>query len=333
MFVRRKVTDARCWAMLLTCRLLLVVLGLTPRDVSAGTPILRDDSSSAAKIRAQEIKFYASAHPYMDEGLIELKKAVPELKQLRADDNQSRLSDILGRTATELDEPLSKAPNVVAREVVTEAQPLLNIMHDPCPGMGACMSNDSKEFNYIVLIRRGNANRTLLKEYRTTPDGKAVPSSDAPHSQGFASAWLIFSAANQPESHFRFLGEQKMDGFLTYVVAFAQVPGSIENPGYLFRGQQSVPMVLQGVAWIRQKDYRITHIRTDLLAPQNEIGYQGETAEIEFRKAQISALHLQLWLPSDVTIATVIDGQLRREHHHYSKYQLYETKSKIVLDH
>ncbi|HEV2402071.1 MAG TPA: hypothetical protein VGS27_34390 [Candidatus Sulfotelmatobacter sp.] len=197
--------------------------------------------------------------------------------------------------------------------------------------MGACISNNSQQFNYILLIDRGNGSRPLLKEYRTTLDGKTVPQSDIPHSQGFASSWLILSAFNEQESHFRYLGEQKLDGHLTYVVGFSQIPGAIQNPGYLLRGERSIPMLLQGIAWLSEADYRIVRLRTDLLEPQTEVGYKKQTATIEFQTANISALHLKLWLPNSATIETVIDGQLRREQHRYSKYRLYEAKSKIIL--
>jgi hypothetical protein len=264
--------NTRCWSLLLLSQFLVLFVVFGHWVVLAETPILRDDSSASAEVKAQEIRLYANAHPYLDDALIELKKAVPELKQLRAAASQIPLRDILTRAAVELDEPLSKSPNLVSEEVVTETQPLLRAMHDPCPGMGACIGDNSRQFNYILLIRRGNDNRWLLKEYRTTLDEKPVPPSNAPHSQGFASSWLILSASNQPESHFRYLGEQKIDGRQTYVVAFAQIPGAVENPGYLFRSQGSVPMLLQGIAWISQADYRITRMRTDLLKPQTEIG-------------------------------------------------------------
>jgi len=67
-------------------------------------------------------------------------------------------------------------------------------------------------------------------------------------------------------------------------------------------------------------------MRTD--KPQTEIGYAKETAQVEFQTATISALHLKLWLPTAVTIETVIDSQPQREQHQHSKYRPYEAKSK-----
>lgn len=319
-----KANHARSWSLLLLAVLAVAV----PEAVAQAATVPRD--SSATEIKAQELKFYANTHSYLNDDVVALKKILPELKQLTPATSQGPLRDILARAAAQLDEPLSKCPNLVSEEVVTETKPLLSTMQNPCPGMGACLSDASKQFNYILLIGRGNGDRLLLKEYRSTVDGKPVPPSEVPHSLGFASSWLILSASNEPESQFRYLGEQKIDGRPTYVIAFAQIPGAIENPGYLFRGQRSVPMLLQGVAWISQADYRITRIRADLLEPQTEIGYEKETAKIEFQTANISALHLKLWLPTAVTIETVIDGHLRREQHRYSRYRLYQAKSRII---
>ena len=41
-------------------------------------------------------------------------------------------------------------------------------------------------------------------------------------------------------------------------------------------------MLLQGIAWIDQSDFRIVRLRTDLLAPQPEIQVQRQTASILF---------------------------------------------------
>jgi hypothetical protein len=50
------------------------------------------------------------------------------------------------------------------------------------------------------------------------------------------------------ESRFRQLGQQKTDGHNTFVIGFAQIPGSIELPGKILTGKGSVPVLLQGIA-------------------------------------------------------------------------------------
>jgi len=90
-------------------------------------------------------------------------------------------------------------------------------------------------------------------------------------------------------------------------------------------------MLLQGIAWIDQTDFRIVRLRTDLLAPQPEIEYQKQTANIVFGPAHIAALDLVLWLPQAVDAEMEASGQYLQEQHLYSKYRLYQSKSKIIL--
>jgi hypothetical protein len=133
------------------------------------------------------------------------------------------------------------------------------------------------------------------------------------------------------ESRFRQLGQQRTDGHNTLVVGFAQIPGSIEYPGKILTEKGSIPMLLQGIAWIDQTDFRIVRLRTDLLAPQPEIEYQKQTSTIVFGPVHIAALDFVLWLPQAVDAEMEASGQHLQEQHLYSKYRLYQSKSKIIL--
>jgi hypothetical protein len=133
------------------------------------------------------------------------------------------------------------------------------------------------------------------------------------------------------ESRFRYLGQQQTDGHSTFVIGFAQVPGSVEAPGLFVADRESIPMLLQGVAWIDQADFRIVRLRTDLLAPQPEISVQKQTANIVFGAVRIAEIDSELWLPRVVHVEMQSRGQVFEEQHEYSKYRLYKAKSKIIL--
>ena len=90
-------------------------------------------------------------------------------------------------------------------------------------------------------------------------------------------------------------------------------------------------MLLQGIAWIDQTDFRIVRLRTDLLAPQPEIALQEQTSNIRFGPVRIAALDSELWLPQAVDVAMRANGQFLRERHRYSRYRLYQAKSKIIF--
>jgi hypothetical protein len=92
-------------------------------------------------------------------------------------------------------------------------------------------------------------------------------------------------------------------------------------------------MLLQGIAWIDQSDFSIIRLHTDLLAPQPKIGVQRLTADIQFGPVHIPTLELTLWLPQAVHAEMGAEGQIVQEEHKYSKYRLYQAKSKVILFH
>jgi hypothetical protein len=310
---------------------LTLAFGATPQS-EGNAP-----SQSVAETKSTELKFYAQAHPYLDEPLPQLKKHLRYLDGLKAATSQDFLRDLLSKAAASSDELLDKLPNLISDEDVTQTQWAdVQKAVPTCVGMSGCVdpvpaAQKSNQFNYIVLAHAGEQHRLLLEEYRTTRENKPVPQMAQPYFQGFAAFWVIFSSSRRMESQFRYLGQQKIDGHATFVVAFAQIPGSVEFPGLIVTREGSVPMLLQGIVWVDQKDFRIVLFHTDLLSPQPEIGYHKQTSDIRFGGVRIPTLKLELWLPKSVLVDTEAEGHLWREQHHYSKFRLYEAKSKIIL--
>lgn len=312
-----------------------VLAMLAAGAVLAAEPQVQPAASPESEIRAEEERLYANARPYMDEPLSELKKTVHELGGLEPDADQGHLSELLQKVGARADELLRKVPNLVSDEVVSQTQWAASHYEAPgCVGFGCGKPHDlqpDREFNYIILSHAEEDSRQLLQEYRTLRNDKPVQGAGAPHFQGFASAWVVFSSSNQVESRFHYLGQQKMDGHDTVVVGFAQIPGSIDYPGKIVGSRGAVPMLLQGVAWIDRTDFRIVRLRTDLLAPQPQIGFQEQTSNIQFGAVRIAVLDSELWLPQEVDVVMQANGQFLREHHRYSKYRLYQAKSKIIF--
>ena len=90
-------------------------------------------------------------------------------------------------------------------------------------------------------------------------------------------------------------------------------------------------MLLQGIAWIDQSDFRIVRLRTDILAPQPQVNFQKQTSNIVFGPVHIATLDSELWLPWAVDVQMEAEGQFTQEQHQYSKYRLYQAKSRIIL--
>ncbi len=303
---------------------------------TASSPAQQSLSQPGDEIKANMARLYGDAHPYMDEPVPELKKMVHELSGLKPASSQELPSALVAKVGAKADELLQKVPDLISDETVSQSQYATSQGIVPgCSGT-ACLAAGrgslwDQSFSYLILAHPAPDGRLVLQEYRTSKKGKPVAGAGAPNFQGFISAWIIFSSANQVESRFRFLGQQQTDGHSTYVIGFAQIPGAVESPGIFLSDREPVPMLLQGIAWIDQSDFRIVRLRTDLLAPLPEILVQRETANILFGAVPIPTLDLTLWLPQAVHVEMEARGQIVQEQHKYSKYRLYKAKSKMVL--
>jgi hypothetical protein len=289
------------------------------------------------QIKTEEAKLYADAHPYLDEPLPQLKKAVHELGGLEPAPSQDQLADLLAKVGARADELLRKVPNLISDESVSETQwAVAQGDAAGCIGTGCSQfamgrhSDRNQKFSYIIPAHPTQYGQLQLDEYRTGRNDKPVPQGTAaPKFQGFITTWLVFSSPNQAESRFRYLGQQNTDGHNTFVIGFAQIPGTIEYPGQFLTANGSIPMLLQGIAWIDQSDFRIVRLRTDLLAPQPQVQFQEQTSNIVFGPVKLA--DSELWLPEAVDVEMEADGQYLQEQHQYSKYRLYAAKSKIIL--
>jgi hypothetical protein len=296
--------------------------------IQQSTTQLRDE------IKPDDEKLYASAHPYMDAALPELKRLVPELVGLKPASSEEQPSDLLTKVGAKADELLRKVPDLISEEEVSVAQYAVSQRMD-CTGAGCASgqegSQSERNFNFLILTHRTQDGGLALQEYRTKGNGKPVEQETGkPNFRGFISSWLVFSSANRAESRFRYLGQQRRDGHSTFVVGFAQIPGSVASPGVILTDRESLPMLLQGIAWIDQSDFSIVRLRTDLLAPQPKISLERQTANILFGPVHIATLDSTLWLPQTVRVEMEAKGQFLQEQHKYSRYRLYQAKSKII---
>ena len=286
----------------------------------------------------EEKKLYASAHPYIDDSLPVLKKTLHELNGLKPAQDQGQLKDILAKTGAKADELLHEVPDVISDERVSEMQwTEMEVVPMGCTGLDCSdfvrYGGQEHKFNYIILAHAQNDQHQLFEEYRANQNGKPIGKGEnAPHFQGFASSWVVFSSPNQQESRFRELGEQKMDGHNTFVIGFAQAPGEVGYPGRFMDAQgNSAPMLLQGIAWVDSSDFRIVRLRTDLLAPLLEIGFKKQTSNIQLGPVRITDHEGELWLPKAVDVEMQAQKQFLREQHQYSNYRLYQAKTKIIV--
>lgn len=168
---------------------------------------------------------------------------------------------------------------------------------------------------------------------------------------GFALSCVHFSTSFQWDSRFLYLGDQKIEGWDTYVVAFAQLPSEARNK-ITMKGRSgiTVHMLTQGIAWVEKRNFHIVQMQTDLLARRPEIGLDQQTTKVRFGEVRFPDVPEPLWLPHDVNVqikfndlVTIPDlgnsgkfptfgipGEAFRNVHHYKNYRRYRVSTKIV---
>jgi outer membrane lipoprotein-sorting protein len=274
----------------------------------------------------------------------ELQLAVPELKGLKPASDQGELTGLLDKIGAKTVDIARNTPNLISDEGVTESVKGLDDIHH--------------DYDYLIVTRvHGNA--VGLDEFRVdvksgdkfqteniTKDDAAAwaelerasqnlnssRSGGPPSSQGFATSWVHFYPLNRGEATFRYLGEQKISGKHTLVVAFAQKPEFVISPAIFRSHGKVVAMFLQGVAWIDPSDFRILRLRTDLLSPIPEVALHRLTADIQFAPTRIDDVPSRLWLPREVNVTSECGGSTLHEMHKYSRYRLFRARSRVVLD-
>ncbi len=208
---------------------------------------------------------YRRGDPITQWPLKKTLQQIPQLRGLKSTADQSQLPEILRRAGANVQEFVADFVSTTALETLDTTESLAGYagrVHSP--------KGSTQKYRYLMLARR-EGNAFSLIEYRTDLQGRE----EQPHkpirgvlkSTGFAVTQLYFGPRQQPSSDFRYLGRQKIGGSPAEVVAFAEHVDPVAVMGRFSIGEASIPILVQGVAWIRSSDYQILRMRTDLLAP------------------------------------------------------------------
>jgi len=267
-----------------------------------------------------EIKIYQRAKTLVNWNSGQIHNS-PFLENLRLARDQGQLPMILervGQTATRL---FHDFPQIACdEEVVSEKR------------SGTSSVTERHNFRYIVIPRSAGAVPAFY-EYRTELNGNPLdafsPGGGTMITSNYASTWLYLSPADQHDSHFRYFGTQTIRSRECHVVGFAQDPESFHRAGKLIFGDQSIAVLVQGLAWIDSQTFQLLRIKIWLLAPRTDVGLRSHDSTVDFYPVQPSGSEKVLWLPRDVTVQTGYLGLWLRNTHHCSNFQLFRVESTI----
>jgi len=258
------------------------------------------------------------------------------LRKIQPPDDLQQLPAILKKTGNTVDDFLAQMVDLTAREKITQER----------VNNYGFTAKERVQDNYLI-IHHTDGNKVVIGEYRTDAQGNRMDQAGLNNgflvTSGFALSCVYLSTRLQPESTFRYLGQQKLGPHDTYVVAFAQKPGHTTFYGTLTMSERDVTTVrflVQGVAWVDKSNFQIIRMRTDLLAPIQEIALDTQTTEVTFSKMDLREVAGPLWLPSEVKVHQIfkqVDAKRgktsQREYrndHHYTDYQRFRVSVKMV---
>jgi VWFA-related protein len=292
------------------------------------TPSPREGTESAAPEDVGDRSYYASANPYIDQPLGQLIERVPELKTLQPAPDQHELPVILQNVGRSVDDFVRNIGDLIAREEVTQER--LN-------AEGKVKAKSRVQDDYLILHHGYEWGASA--EYRMDKNGNHLGPVGLEKgylvTSGIALSCISFSTVAQAQSKFLYLGGEMIGSRETYVLGFAQQPGeatfttTMRGTG----GAHVTDMLTQGILWVDKNSFQIIRMRTDLLAPNNEIRLDQLTTEVTFGEVRLPDVPSALWLPSDVEVYMEIDKQKYRNLHHYTDYRRYRVAAKIGAPH
>ena len=290
--------------------------------VEDDTPSHESSTESTTRADTSDQSPYANAHPYIDLPMAELVERIPELKTLQPAPDQQELPVILQKMGRSVDGFVRDIGDLIAHEDITQEKlnPRGNI------------KKEHIQDNYLILHHGYEWGAS--SEYRMDDKGNRLGPIGLEKgylvTSGHALSCIGFSTVAQSGSRFRYLGEETIDSREAYVLGFAQQLGEATFVTTMRgTGGTDVDMLTQGVLWVDKNSFQIIRMRTDLLAPSNELQIDRLTTEMTFGEVQLPDVPNPLWLPSNVDVYIEINKQKFRNVHHYTNYRRYRVSVKI----
>jgi len=301
----------------------VVAFGCDSAVMHATAQVPQAGPAQPQAIDPQSNEYYAKARPVISWDSKELLRSFPELKTLHFEPDNGQLETLLQRVGNNVDVMFHHFFETASVEKIVETR-LAN--------SGVLEGARSEKFEYLARPRRDRAGLTI-DEYRTDEKGKQIHSRDDREffvTSGFASMALLFHPVYQPQSNYRYLGQQVIAGREVFVIGFAQRPGAAQLLGRIALGQKEASILYQGIAWIDSLNYQIIRMRADLLAPRPDLLLERQTTAVDFRAQQFESTGATLWLPDQVTVTTAWRGSTFRNLHRYSHYRLFNVQAKLT---
>jgi tetratricopeptide (TPR) repeat protein len=206
----------------------------------------------------------------------------------------------------------------VDRFTATEA-----MEHTALSPMGLQMSRETRQFNYLVEIRKSGEKDLDVQEYR---DGSVSVQQFPAHlgTIGLPTLVLVFHPYYQSKYDFRCEGGGSWSGRKTWVVHFQQKANSHSEMLVYHVNGRFYPVGLKGRAWIDADTSQILAMESDMIKPVPEIRLMRDHQLIEYGPVAFASAGTNMWLPKSADWYCSIFGRRYHRRHSFSNFLLFQ---------
>ena len=223
------------------------------------------------------------------------------------------LDSITAKTGSRVEELVSNVDRFTATE---------DMDHTALSSLGLQESHETRQFNYLVEIRKSGAKDLDVQEYR---DGSVSVQQFPAHlgTVGLPTLVLVFHPYYQPKYDFKCEGGASWNGRKVWVVHFRQKPNSHSEMLVYHVNGRFFPVGMKGRAWIDTETSQILAMESDMIKPIPEIRLMRDHQLIEYGPVAFANAGTNMWLPKSADWYCSISGHRYHRRHSFSNFLLF----------
>jgi tetratricopeptide (TPR) repeat protein len=197
-----------------------------------------------------------------------------------------------------------------------------NMEHVALSPLGLQISHETRQFNYLVEIRRSGDRDLDVQEYR---DGSVSVQQFPAHlgTVGLPTLVLVFHPYFQSKYDFKCEGGGSWNGRKTWVVHFQQKADSHSEMLVYHVNGRFYPVGMKGRAWIDEETSQILAMESDMIKPIPEIRLMRDHQLIEYGPVAFANAGTKMWLPKSADWYCSISGHRYHRRHSFSNFLLF----------
>jgi tetratricopeptide (TPR) repeat protein len=194
--------------------------------------------------------------------------------------------------------------------------------HTALSPLGLQVSHETRQFNYLVEIRKSGAQDLDVQEYR---DGSVSVQQFPAHlgTVGLPTLVLVFHPYYQPKYDFKCEGGASWNGRKVWVVHFQQKANSHSEMLVYHVNGRFFPVGMKGRAWIDTETSQILAMESDMIKPIPEIRLMRDHQLIEYGPVAFANAGTKMWLPKSADWYCSISGHRYHRRHSFSNFLLF----------